>query len=116
MSEVQKGKKASKEARINMSNAGKGRKFTKEHREKLRISKLGDKSHFWKGGVTELNAKIRTSFEYKLWRESVFERDNYTCIWCHCVGGKLNADHIKQFAYFPELRFELSNGRTLCRD
>jgi hypothetical protein len=30
------------------------------------------------------------------------------------MGGKLNADHIKPFAYFPELRFKLSNGRTLC--
>jgi 5-methylcytosine-specific restriction endonuclease McrA len=27
----------------------------------------------------------------------------------------LEADHIKPWAYFPSLRFELSNGRTLCR-
>lgn len=26
----------------------------------------------------------------------------------------MNADHIMPFAYFPDLRFELSNGRTLC--
>ena len=27
---------------------------------------------------------------------------------------EVNADHIKQFAYYPELRFEVSNGQTLC--
>jgi hypothetical protein len=29
-------------------------------------------------------------------------------------GGKLNADHIKSWAHYPELRFDTSNGRTLC--
>lgn len=48
------------------------------------------------------------------WRLAVFERDNYTCVFCGKRGGKLQADHIKPFKEFPELRYELSNGRTLC--
>ena|SRR3990167_5449016 len=80
----------------------------------LRGFMAGEKNHFWKGGITPINQKVRTSSDYKLWRKAVFERDNYTCQQCKQVGGILNADHIQPFAYFPELRFEISNGRTLC--
>jgi hypothetical protein len=74
----------------------------------------GEKSNLWKGGITPVNAAIRTSLEYKNWRRFVFGRDDYTCQECGIRGVYLHADHIKPFAYFPELRFETSNGRTLC--
>jgi len=74
----------------------------------------GPRHPFWKGGVTLENDKIRRSFAYKEWRRQVFERDSYTCQGCGQRGGTLNADHIKPFAVFTELRFEVSNGRTLC--
>lgn len=70
----------------------------------------------WKGGITPINEKIRKSIEYKLWRKAVFERDNFTCKFCGQVGGKIQADHIKPFALFPELRFAIDNGRTLCEN
>lgn len=75
----------------------------------------GEKSHSWKGGLSTLNQIIRHSVEYKLWRIAVFIRDNRTCIWC---GSKkdIQADHIKRFADYPELRFAIDNGRTLCAD
>lgn len=67
-------------------------------------------------GKTSLAKKIRSSKEYKLWRESVFIRDKYTCIWCNTKWWKLNADHIKWFAQYPELRLAIDNWRTLCED
>lgn len=74
----------------------------------------GDKNPFWKGGTTPINQKIRTSRPYKDWRVKVFQRDNYTCVGCGSSGVTLQADHIKPFAYFPELRLVIENGRTLC--
>jgi len=91
------------------------RKLTIEQRKRQSERLKGSKSHFWRGGITQKNDLIRESLEYKIWRESIFERDNFTCQICKIRGCNLEADHIKSFAYFPELRFELSNGRTLCK-
>lgn len=83
----------------------------------INVHFVGEKNPNWKGGVTKINEKIRKSIEYKAWRTAVFERDNFTCVHCkESKPGKLNADHIKPFAYFPDLRFDINNGRTLCID
>lgn len=47
------------------------------------------------------------------WRESVLLRDDYKCVFCGS-DKSLEADHIKPKAIYPELRFDVDNGRTLC--
>lgn len=61
-----------------------------------------------------LSEEGRKSKEYKDWRKSVFERDGFTCQICGARGVRLNAHHKKEYAYFPEMRYEISNGITLC--
>jgi hypothetical protein len=74
----------------------------------------GEKHCCWKGGITPINKKIRRSREYKTWRAAVFKRDNWVCGGCNVRGGILHPHHIKPFAAYPDLRFEVGNGKTLC--
>lgn len=92
----------------------KGKHHSLESRRKSSESQSGDKNHNWLGGLTAINHALRRTLEAKLWRGAVFKRDNYTCVICSSYGCELNADHIKKWADYPELRFDLSNGRTLC--
>src|SRR3990167_11492007 len=69
--------------RESIRQALKGKKLSEETRKAMSNgARRGSKNHNWKGGITAINVKIRNSLEYKLWREAVFKRDNYTCIWC----------------------------------
>jgi len=120
-----------------LGRSNKGKKLTADHRAKMSLAhtghsrggwkmsneiKAGRKSRApkgamasaWKGGITPINAAIRTSTEYKEWRQKVFERDDYTCQFCGARGVKLHTDHMKPFAHYKELRTEITNGRTLC--
>jgi len=112
------------ESRLKLSISTKKRpprKLTWSERLAVRERNLGSKSHFWKGGLTDQNRKHRNSLMYKNWRERVYQRDDYTCQKCGARNGNgktvyLNADHIKPWATYPELRFDISNGKTLCLD
>lgn len=74
----------------------------------------GSKCYKWKGGRSKCYKTGYYSLKYKKWRKSVFERDEYTCKECNIKGVYLTAHHIKSFAHYPKLRFDLSNGKTLC--
>lgn len=52
--------------------------------------------------------------EYRKWRQAVFKRDRRKCKVCGATR-KLQAHHIKRWADFPMLRYEIGNGITLCR-
>jgi len=56
---------------------------------------------------------IISTDKYKSWRTSVFNRDNSTCQECESRE-ELEAHHIKSWKNFPELRYEVDNGITLC--
>jgi len=103
----------------NLNSSHKGQKYN-----------LNEKNPNWKGGITKLYVKARTSAEYFKWRFEVMKRDNFTCCFCHKVGGKLQVHHIKPFAQiikennietFEQAKnckelWEKDNVITLCLD
>jgi len=91
-------------------------KQSKEHIEKRASQLEGKNNPAWKGGITPKNITIRSSIEFRLWREAVFARDNWTCQKTGIRGGKLHSHHIKNFAQYPELRFAIDNGITFSKE
>lgn len=51
-----------------------------------------------------------------IWARAVKDRDSYQCQNPTCISraGIMHAHHIHNYADYPELREELSNGITLC--
>jgi hypothetical protein len=130
------GKKHTAETKLKISQSRMGKAVGNangskklEVRKKISLSKMGANSPFWKGGVSKLYNVIRHTFEYRQWRSDVFQRDNYTCVFCGKKStGDIQADHIKQFALILRENFiltvedaikcdelwNINNGRTLC--
>lgn len=76
---------------------------------------VGETHWLWKGGhrYPRMNAQNRTA--YIEWRKAVYHRDNHTCQHCGKRGVKLNAHHILPWALYPERRYDVANGITLCK-
>lgn len=89
--------------------------ISKSKRGKPNLKIRGENHPKWKGGrykTERLEAMSR--FEYIHWRRSVFERDVFKCKVCK-KGGRVEAHHIYRWADYPELRYQLNNGITLCK-
>lgn len=75
----------------------------------------GAACHSYKDGKLAERRDQRFSMLYKRWRFDVFIRDHFTCQHCgDAQGGNLRAHHLKGFAAYPDLRFDIPNGITLC--
>ena len=118
-----KGKKWSKDIKEKISknrkgitswNKGKPAPWTSKRNKIDNCLRRGEKHWHWKGGIGTERHKEMARQEYKQWRSDVFKRDNWTCQTCQARGVYLEAHHIKPWAEYPELRYETSNGVTLC--
>ena len=107
---------------------------------KQRIDMKGEKNKWWKGGITPLEHLIRTSFEYKEWRNLIYKRDYWTCQECRKKENPIQAHHkksfsiilqefLKEYSQFSPIEdketlvrlaityapfWDISNGQTLC--
>ena len=111
-----------------------GRKFSKEHIEKIKIqsrknARFGIKNNLWKGGIATLQNRVRQLPEYKEWRMAIFERDNYICQKCKDLNKHdLVAHHKETFAKIRKQNqiktiedakrckelWQIKNGITIC--
>ncbi len=105
--------------------------------------RFGNKSHRYIDGRTKLHILIRESNEYKTWRKSIFERNDYTCQECFNRGGNLEVHHhkksfreiLKEFlSYYSQFSliedketlirlsftwsdfWDINNGKTYCEE
>jgi 5-methylcytosine-specific restriction endonuclease McrA len=123
-------KAARRKAVQNIKGKLKGRTLTSDHKSAIsRGTKLagcrppwadhhpsGPDHPQWKGGVSLVRNKDWGTPQYQNFRFAVFNRDKHTCQKCKYHGPKLHAHHIKAWAEYPELRYDPSNGITLCHD
>lgn len=137
------GKKATEETKAKMSKIRKGKKRTIEQRLNfIKVCRRGENHSSWRGGIVPLTKIIRRSFEYKLWREAIFKRDDFTCNKCFMRGGLLHPHHkipfalifkdfINKYNQFSPIEdketlakiainhsefWDINNGETLCID
>jgi len=107
-----KGKVCSKEcSKISISKTLKGRR-NPEHSKFM----IGKKYRYIKD-----RSKVKTYLDrredalHKEWRILVYKRDGYKCRICSS-GSRIEAHHILRWAEYPELRYQVNNGITLCHD
>lgn len=101
------------------SNFSRGKRCKSCGIEKV-INKIsGENNYRWIKDRTPEERKAilaeRTCPEYKRWRKAVLKKDHNTCQCCHTKEG-LEAHHIFNWAEYPHLRFQASNGITLCKN
>ena len=95
---------------------------TEERNRRLSEKLTGEKHFNWKGGPKvprDIKNAMRKGHLYFSWRRQVFGRDKYTCQGCNIRSGNgktvhLQAHHILSFSEFPESRYDVNNGITLC--
>lgn len=81
-------------------------------------ARSGQKAYQWKQDRVEIevNKRRHWSTDYRKWRTAVFTRDGYKCkISDADCCAYIEAHHILSWKEYPNLRFNINNGITLCR-
>lgn len=95
-----------------------GQRCRKCANKKFGESQRGEANHNWNPDKTDDERLLeRSSSDYKYWRKSVYERDNFTCVCCGSKSKRSNpiqAHHLDGHNWCRERRTDVSNGVTLC--
>jgi len=111
-----KGKPMSEATKEKLRQINLGKKQSAETRLKRSIALSGNKNPNWIEDKTKLKVSDKhNNARYVHWMKSVIARDKGLCRMANkdCCG-ILEIHHILSFRKYPELRYELNNGITLC--
>ena len=104
--------------RLKISQSISGRKHSFETKLKMRVSSRKGMEHYkWNPNRREVlsNKDRHWGLEYRRWRTDVFSRDGYKCkMATKDCGSYIEAHHILSWKEYPELRYKINNGITLC--
>ena len=92
-------------------------KQTDEHKRKISESNSGEKNGRWIEDRTTLAIRNNRgdTTESIIWARKVKVRDNWKCrIADENCNGIMEAHHILAYRSYPELRYKVNNGITLC--
>lgn len=77
--------------------------------------RVGENAPAFKDGKSLERERARHSTDIKKWRFAVFSRDEFTCQHCKKKSERdIHAHHIKEWHLYPNDRFDVNNGITLC--
>ena len=78
---------------------------------------LGENNPSWNKDLSdEDRIHKRISEELKKWKNTVLERDNYTCQITGKRGGELNVHHLNGYHWDKKNRTNIDNGITLSKE
>lgn len=83
------------------------------HAEKTSAGRQGIPYEKWENFVSD---EWRDTIEYTEWTSAVIKRDNNTCRLCNTKVGIKHRHHIYPVRKYPELKYDVENGITLCPD
>lgn len=112
----------SKEHREKISIGNKGKKRSLETRKKMsesrkKLCSVKENNPRWFKDRSKLKKSEdrRLDVAVKHWRLAVYKRDNYCCkLKNEDCSKNIEAHHILPWRDFPELRYDINNGITLC--
>jgi hypothetical protein len=96
----------------------KGKKHSKESKEKISKALTGEKHYNWKGGISAKSLYVpeRRTGRYKQWKKKIFEKNGKICSICKKTEGRFEVDHIVPAAINKNKIYDVNNARILCRD
>lgn len=104
--------------KIRKSRTGKRLNRSEEGKKSFKEKMSGPNNPRWTTDRSKIDMGKRSNWTIQCieWRESVFKRDNYKCKMSNGdCNAYVEAHHILNWKDYPELRFNINNGITLCR-